>query len=92
MQMLNLKQASKRLKKSQILLIGSLLVFVGCFVITGDYLAKMKEEVFSEMKAEVGLNDFVGAEDDGNDITDVPVADNLQYTPPARLAQCSAAV
>lgn len=73
MQMQNHKKIIKRLKKSQILLLGSLLVFFGCFVLTRSYFTRMKEEVFNDMKLS-----FVGDEmvDEGES-TEVPIVDNL---------------
>lgn len=50
MQMQNQLKKSKRMKKSQALLIGSLLVFGGSIVLSWNYLLRMREEVFSEMK------------------------------------------
>ena len=76
MQMLNLKKVSKKLKKSQMLLLGSLLIFIGLIVIGEDYFSQMKNEVISKMKVESGMNDMVSLEDDG-EITDVPVVENL---------------
>ena len=50
MPMQNLLNKSKKLKKSQTLLIGSLLVFGGIVFLSGNYLMKMREQVFSDMK------------------------------------------
>ena len=50
MQMRNLLKLSRNLKKSQTLLLGSLLIFVGFFTIFFDYFARMKDEVYSDMK------------------------------------------
>lgn len=50
MPMQNLLNKSKRLKKSQTLLIGSLLIFGGAIFLSSNYLLKMREEVFSDMK------------------------------------------
>lgn len=74
MQMLGQKKINKKLKKSQILLLGSLLVFVGCFILTKDYLIKMREEVVAEMRVDMGMDDAVSSD---GETTDVPIADNL---------------
>ena len=75
MQMQNHKKKIKRLKKSQILLLGSLLVFFGIFVLTRSYFIKMKEEVFNDMKLS-----FVKEEEEivveGEEM-EVPEVDNL---------------
>lgn len=76
MQMQNQKQTNRKLKKSQILLLGSLLVFVGVGVLTFEYFVKMKNEVFTEMELKSSANLVVGEEDD-KDTTDVPIANNL---------------
>ena len=50
MQMRNLLKLNHNLKKSQILLIGSFLIFIGFFTLFFDYFARMKDEVYSNMK------------------------------------------
>lgn len=50
MQMLNLLKKSKKMKKSQALLIGSLLIFGGVVAFSWNYLLRMRDEVFSDMK------------------------------------------
>ncbi len=50
MRMPNLLKKSKRMKKSQALLIGSLLIFGGAIFLSWNYLLRMREEVFSDMK------------------------------------------
>lgn len=50
MQMPNLLKKSKKMKKSQALLIGSLLIFGGFLFLTWNYFLKMRDEVFSDMK------------------------------------------
>ena len=50
MLMQNLLKRSKKIKKSHTLLIGSFLIFVGLIVLSSNYLLKMREEVFSNMK------------------------------------------
>ena len=39
----------RKIKKSQILILGSFLVFVGVLFISSDYLSRIKEEVFNDM-------------------------------------------
>ena len=74
MQMQNQKECVKRLKKSQLLLIGSLLVFVGCFVLSHNYVSKIKEEVFNDMRLAV---DRLLEESESGETLDVPIVDNL---------------
>mgnify|MGYP003300776346 CR=1 FL=1 len=76
MQMQNQKQMNKKIKKSQILLLGSLLVFVGVGVLTFEYFVKMKNDVFTEMELKASAN-LISAEEDDKDTTDVPIANNL---------------
>ncbi|MBQ3511058.1 MAG: sortase [Bacilli bacterium] len=76
MQTQNQKQMNKKIKKSQILLLGSLLVFVGVGVLTFEYFVKMKNDVFTEMELKASAN-LVSAEEDDKDTTDVPIANNL---------------
>ena len=50
MRMPNLLKISKKMKKSQVLLIGSLLIFGGSIFLSWNYLLRMRDEVFSNMK------------------------------------------
>lgn len=50
MQMLNLSKIIKNLKKSHSLLIGSLLIFFGVITLSWNYLLKMTDEVYSDMR------------------------------------------
>lgn len=74
MQILNqTKLANKRrLKKSQILLLGSLLVFIGITLLSWNYFITLREEVYSDLKVEIVMGD-----DDQQTITSVPVTKNL---------------
>ena len=76
MQIQNQKQTNKKLKKSQILLLGSLLVFVGAMILTFEYFVKMKNDVFTEMELKSSAN-LVTSEDGNKDTADVPIANNL---------------
>ena len=50
MQMLNLSKIIKNLKKSHSLLIGSLFIFIGVITLSWDYLLRMTDEVYSDMR------------------------------------------
>lgn len=76
MQMQNQKQMNRKLKKSQILLLGSLLVFVGAGVLTFEYFVKMKNDVFTEMELKSSAN-LVTSEEDDKDTTEVPITNKL---------------
>ena len=72
----NQKKISRRLKKSQILLLGFLLVFFGFIVMTYEYFVKMKNDVFTEMELSYYENELIEA-DDSEDTTEVPITNNL---------------
>lgn len=76
MSMRNQQKANRKLKKSQILLLGSLLVFLGIVVLSYDYIIIMKDAVFTEMELSYMENDLVEA-DDSEDTTEIPVTNNL---------------
>ncbi len=60
------------IKKSHLLLLGSLLIFIGIMTFSWRYLVKMKEEVFSDMKiamSDVDVNEEI--------IHDVPIVEQL---------------
>ncbi len=66
MQMPNLLKKSKRMKKSQALLIGSLLIFGGSIFLSWNYLLRMKDEVFSDMK--IAMMDTVPSNPTGQSV------------------------
>ena len=70
------KLNNKKIKKSHLLLIGSLLVFLGFCILTNEYFSKMKDDVFMEMSVARMENTLVEV-DDGSTATDVPVTENL---------------
>ena len=74
MQMRNQKECVKRLKKSQLLLIGSLLVFVGVFVLSHNYVSNIKKEVFNDMRLAV---DKLVEDSEPGEVIDIPSVDNL---------------
>lgn len=77
MQMLNLlkqiKNRNIRIKKSQILLIGSLLVFLGFILLSWNFFIALRDEVYSDLKIEIVTNSNYGE----GQVTSVPVANNL---------------
>ena len=78
MQMQNQQTVIKKIKRSHLLLIGSLLVFVGVFSLSANYLLKMKSEVFSDMNIEISMSS-VEEEFTADDVVikDVPIVDSL---------------
>ena len=50
MQMQNQQKVSNRIKKSQTLILGSLLIFIGVLSLSWNYLLKMTDEVYSDMR------------------------------------------
>lgn len=75
MQILNQEKLKNkhRLKKSQILLLGSFLVFIGIILLSWNYFVTLKNEVYSDMKIEIVMGD----ENDTESIVTVPVPKNL---------------
>ena len=61
----------KRIKKSQILIFGSFLVFVGVVLVSSNYLIKLRNEVFSDML--IRMMDVNVKEE----IEDVPEVENV---------------
>lgn len=76
MQILNQEKLKnkRRLKKSQILLLGSFLVFIGLILLSWNYIITLKEEVYSDMRVEIVMGD---EDDDTQTIVTAPVAKNL---------------
>ena len=50
MRIQNLLKVNSKIKKSHTLLVGSLFIFMGVIALSWNYLAKMRDEVYSEMK------------------------------------------
>lgn len=71
MQTQDQKSINLKIKKSQVILVGSLLVLFGGFVVTSGYFEKMKDEVFADMQIEVMGKDV------SSETTEVPVVNNL---------------
>lgn len=77
MQILNQKKTtSYKFRKSHILLFGSLLVFLGFFILSFNHLLKVRREVFSDMLIAMSLANDTNISD-GDSIYDVPIADNI---------------
>lgn len=71
----NLLEVKNKVKKSHILLIGSLLIFLGIVSLSSNYLLKIKDELYSDMKIAMSNLDI---DDDSNDIvTEVPIVENI---------------
>lgn len=79
MRMLNQLKTNNRIKKSQTLLIGSLLVFGGVVSLSWNYLVKMRDEVYSDMK--IAMMDVDGPEENktvtNEEVKETPVANNV---------------
>ena len=77
MQIRNLLKVNNKIKKSHTWLIGSLLIFMGVIALTWNYLEKMKDEVYSEMKIAMMDKDIPQNISDNDVIDTAPVADNV---------------
>ena len=70
------KRIKKKIKKSQILIFGSFLVFVGVVLVSSNYLIKIRNEVFNEMIIKM-MNVNVKEE-----IEEVPEVENVEEEKP----------
>lgn len=68
MQMQNQLKNKKRMKKSHALILGSLLVFLGCISLSWNYLLRMRDEVFSDMKISMMDTEFIPVQNNENEI------------------------
>lgn len=78
MQILNQNKNNNKkrrgLRKSQLLLIGSFLVFIGLFIFSYNHLVFLKDQVFASMEIAIaGLNLPIEEEEEVN----TPIADNV---------------
>ena len=66
----------KRLRKSQLLFIGSFLVFIGIITISYNHLVFLKDQVFANMK--IAMLDLENvAQDKIQDEIDIPEEENV---------------
>ena len=73
----NQLKVNNKIKKSHVLVIGSLLVFIGIISLSWNYILKMRDEVFSDMR--IAMMDDVFVENHEEDeIEDVPVVENVE--------------
>ena len=75
MRMQSLLKVSNKIKKSHTLIFGSLLVFVGLLALSWNYLVKMRDEVYSDMK--IAMMD-IGDNSVKEVIDGAPVANNVE--------------
>lgn len=75
MQMQNQFKANNRIKKSHILIIGSFFVFIGIIFVSWNYLLKMRDTVYSDMK--IAMMD-VPMELESTTVGDVPPVENVE--------------
>lgn len=80
MQMRNQRMQNSKMKKSQLLLIGSFLVFVGIGLFSFNYLLKIKDAIYSDMK--IAMSD-VDAPEKEQVVENVPSVNNVveNHTP-----------
>jgi len=78
MRMLNQLMQNNKIKRSHILLIGSLLVFGGFLSLSWNYLVRMKDQIYSDMK--ISMMDVSPDEETvvKNYVTETPIADNIE--------------
>lgn len=73
MRMLNLFKSNNKIKKSHVLLIGSFFIFVGAISLSWNYLVKMKDNIYSDMR--IAMMD----DEEENDIVEeVPKVENVE--------------
>lgn len=78
MRIQNLLKVNNKIKKSHTLLLGSLLIFGGVIALSWNYLAKMRDEVYSEMKIAMMDKDIPKNVSEGDVIDTAPIADNVE--------------
>ena len=76
MQTQNQLKVNNKLKKSHVLVIGSFLVFIGVLSLSWNYILKMRDEVFSDMRIAMMDDSFVENHLEDK-IEDVPVVESV---------------
>lgn len=77
MRMLNQLKINNKIKKSHTLLIGSLLVFVGFISLSWNYLLRMRDEVYSDMKIAMMDVPEKPSEIVNEEVQETPIANNV---------------
>ncbi len=67
-----LKVNSNKIKKSHTLLVGSLFIFIGVISLSWNYLEKMRDEVYSEMKISMMDKDIPQTLDEEGNVEESP--------------------
>lgn len=70
-------KVNNKIKKSHVLVIGSLLVFIGIISLSWNYILKMRDEVFSDMRIAM-MDDIFVENHEEDEIEDVPVVENVE--------------
>lgn len=79
MQMLNQRDKNRKIKKSQLLLFGSFLIFIGTLVISWSHLRMIKDMVYADMQ--IAISDSLDKEQEekkDNITVDIPDVSNLE--------------
>ena len=74
-------KVNNKIKKSHTLLLGSLLIFVGIISLAWNYLEKMRDEVYSDMKIAMMDKDLPKEVSNADVVDSAPVADNVKGKP-----------
>lgn len=75
MRMLNLFKLNNKIKKSHVLLIGSLFVFVGAIALSWNYLSQMKRDIYEDMK--IAMMNPEEPQDKEEVVEDVPIVEKV---------------
>lgn len=76
MQVLNQKKKTKRIKKSQLVLFGSFLVFIGVVCLSWNHLKYLREQVFEDVRIQMIDDDFESTSDSEEVVT--PNVENVE--------------
>lgn len=76
MRMLSQLKLKSKIKKSHTLIIGSLLIFIGILSLSWNYLLRMRDEIFSDMKIAM-MGDLTQETTKEETLDNAPVADNV---------------
>lgn len=81
MRIQNLLKVNNKIKKSHTLLLGSLLIFGGIVSLSWNYLEKMRDEIYSDMKISMMDKDIPKNVTNDDVIDTAPVANNEPAAP-----------
>ena len=87
MQVLEQKKKTKSIRKSQLLLFGSFLIFIGVVCLFWNHLKLLREQVFENVRLQMIDSDYEGTSDSKSETVVTPNVENIEGSTPGQEAE-----